>query len=133
MEVCRFCNTSRPQRDLTSLDDSTREIPKKLHEAFNIEVIISQNPAYNFCCRTCVKKLDTSHEFYQQVTESQKKFEGQNFDPLITIIKSESDEVIDEDYGDDDETYDEDDDNGDEDYCETGTSVSEGEDCEILV
>ncbi|KAL7014819.1 hypothetical protein ACKWTF_016142 [Chironomus riparius] len=121
MEVCRLCNISKPQRDLTSLDDSTREITKKLREAFSIELTTSQNPAHNFCCRTCVKKLDTSHDFYQQVVENQKKFDGLNFDPLITIVKSEAEEVIDEDYGDYEETYDDDDD-GDEDWCESGTS-----------
>ena len=120
MEVCRLCNISKPQRDLTSLDDSTREITKKLREAFSIQLTTSHNPAHNFCCRTCVKKLDTSHEFYQQVVENQKKFEGLNFDPFITIVKSEAEEVIDEDYGDYDETYDDDD--GDEDWCEEGTS-----------
>ncbi|XP_070508001.1 uncharacterized protein [Chironomus tepperi] len=116
MEICRLCNITKPQRDLTNIDDSTREIPKKLRETFNVELIISQNKSYNFCCRTCVKKLDTSYEFYHQIVENQKKFEAFNFDPLVTIVKSEVEEIIDEDYGDYDETYDDGDD-GDEDYC----------------
>lgn len=124
MEICRLCNISKSKQCITTLDDRTREIPKIIREIFNIELVISQNPAQNFCCRTCVKQLEKSHEFYQQIVESQKKFEAISFDPLITIVKSEAEEIIDEDYGEYEETYDDDD---DEDYCEGddgGMSVS---------
>ena len=75
--------------------------------------------------KQCITTLDDrTREFYQQIVESQKKFEAISFDPLITIVKSEAEEIIDEDYGEYEETYDDDD---DEDYCEGddgGMSVS---------